>query len=419
MPTSSTASPSSPTPTFPSLAVHAVESLAPVQLITLPPRTDPASLSDATAATDIPPIRPISARFLTASAATSQPPLLLLTSAVPAAGPASTASASTTAADQTLWVVSMASWQHQVEELGQQGKWDDAIRLIRRAGPASGEVVPGPMLRRLGMLHGLSSYRKAQWGLAVDAFIRLEVAPAKVVGLWPEAISGKLVMEEGEKEEAFGGRRFVKKEEEEEEDEEQVEQDDKAENESMDEPLAAQPSAVVATSPAKHGLAHNLLHSIHLPLSSSPAPSLRPVHSQPADDPKSFARSVDELIRYLTDRRQKYTQALAALPPSTRPTPSQPRARASAAELLELPDLPLAELKPDQLARAAQVVDTALFRSYLATKAVMVGPLCRIENWCEVDEVEGLLLGKRKFRELLDLYNGKGMHDRAVKLLKQ
>lgn len=38
------------------------------------------------------------------------------------------------------------------------------------------------------------------------------------------------------------------------------------------------------------------------------------------------------------------------------------------------------------------MVDTALFRAYLATKPVMVGPLCRIENWCEVEEVEELLL---------------------------
>lgn len=67
----------------------------------------------------------------------------------------------------------------------------------------------------------------------------------------------------------------------------------------------------------------------------------------------------------------------------------------------------------------------------------MVGPLCRIENWCEVEEVEELLLAakvgscrlsrtsstdfrhEQKYRELLDLYNGKNMHEKAVKLLRQ
>lgn len=69
-----------------------------------------------------------------------------------------------------------------------------------------------------------------------------------------------------------------------------------------------------------------------------------------------------------------------------------PRPEAAAEELLALPDGNLTALNPNQLARVAQVVDTALFRSYLATKPVMLGPLCRIENWCEVSEVEELLM---------------------------
>lgn len=106
----------------------------------------------------------------------------------------------------------------------------------------------------------------------------------------------------------------------------------------------------------------------------------------------NFTRSVDVLIRYLTDRRQKYAQAISALLPSVRPSPSTHIPSSTATELLSLPDLPLSQLSPDQLAQVAQVVDTALFKSYLAIKPVMVGPLCRIENWCEVEEVEELLL---------------------------
>jgi hypothetical protein len=109
-------------------------------------------------------------------------------------------------------------------------------------------------------------------------------------------------------------------------------------------------------------------------------------------DAENRARSIDELIRYLTDRRQKYSQALAALPNETRPVPADARPPASPSELFHLPNEPLTKLEPEQLARVAQVVDTALFRTYLATRPVMIGPLCRIENWCEVEEVEELLL---------------------------
>ncbi|GAA5987416.1 hypothetical protein JCM10908_001946 [Rhodotorula pacifica] len=133
------------------------------------------------------------------------------------------------------------------------------------------------------------------------------------------------------------------------------------------------------------------------------------------------ARSIDELIRYLTDRRQKYSRALASLPPHARPSPSSSHSlsRSTPSELFRLPNAPLTKLAPEELARVAQVVDTALFRTYLATRPVMIGPLCRIENWCEVEEVEELLLEAKKYRELLDLYNGKNMNGKAVELLKR
>lgn len=128
------------------------------------------------------------------------------------------------------------------------------------------------------------------------------------------------------------------------------------------------------------------------PIDNVRLPRAEEEERQAKRDAENRARSVDELIRYLTDRRQKYSQALAALPSASRPKPSAPRPTASPGNLFSLPDKALTKLEPEQLVRVAQVVDTALFRTYLATKPVMIGPLCRIENWCEVEEVEELLL---------------------------
>jgi Vam6/Vps39-like protein vacuolar protein sorting-associated protein 39 len=33
-------------------------------------------------------------------------------------------------------------------------------------------------------------------------------------------------------------------------------------------------------------------------------------------------------------------------------------------------------------------VDTALYKSYLLIRPALLGPLCRVANWCEVSEVE-------------------------------
>lgn len=107
-------------------------------------------------------------------------------------------------------------------------------------------------------------------------------------------------------------------------------------------------------------------------------------------------RSVETLLRYLGDRRPKLWGALSALHIS--PSQASEHASLSAtsiAELFEMPNVPPSALIPDQLVRFAQVVDTAFFKSYLAIRPSLLGPLCRISNWCEVLEVEQVLRSRQ------------------------
>ena len=55
----------------------------------------------------------------------------------------------------------------------------------------------------------------------------------------------------------------------------------------------------------------------------------------------------------------------------------------------------MTELEPEQLLRMAQVIYTALLKVYLVARPVLVGSLCRIENWCDVEEVEELLKAQK------------------------
>jgi len=107
-------------------------------------------------------------------------------------------------------------------------------------------------------------------------------------------------------------------------------------------------------------------------------------------------------------------------------------------ELRSYPDIPFTDLTPEQVVRVAQIVYTALLKVYLAIRPVLVGSLCRIENWCEVEEVEELLMSKQvgtrpasikhrsftnnhlqRYSDLIDLYQGKKMHEKALKLLRE
>lgn len=114
-----------------------------------------------------------------------------------------------------------------------------------------------------------------------------------------------------------------------------------------------------------------------------------PVTSKPNTDRKS----VEALLFYLSDPRPRISAALAThgiTPAQAHLYPSLSESTVS--DLLSsasLPDgVPISSLVPDQLLRFAQIVDTALFKSYLVIRPSLVGSLCRVENWCDVEEVE-------------------------------
>lgn len=149
---------------------------------------------------------------------------------------------------------------------------------------------------------------------------------------------------------------------------------------------------------------------------------------------------METLLPYLSDLRRKVSGALTALQiTSSEVARESPLSEASIDEVFALPNAPPASLTPQQLLRYAQIVDTALFKSYLVARPGLLGPLCRLDNWCEVSEVEAVLRERgvcripwshrsnlidkdgvlQKFSELIFLYQGKKMHVKALGLLKE
>ncbi|KAJ1674397.1 Vacuolar morphogenesis protein 6, partial [Spiromyces aspiralis] len=65
----------------------------------------------------------------------------------------------------------------------------------------------------------------------------------------------------------------------------------------------------------------------------------------------------------------------------------------------------------------AQVVDTTLLKLYIECSPSLIGSLLRVKNYCDIEESEKLLLLHKKYKELVDLYHGKGLHRKALQLL--
>jgi hypothetical protein len=120
-------------------------------------------------------------------------------------------------------------------------------------------------------------------------------------------------------------------------------------------------------------------------------------------DVDDLHRSVETLVRYLTDPRPKLKAALETvrITPENQSDKIAPLSEVAVEELFALPNLPLSGLTSEQLLRYAQVIDTALYKSYLIIRPSLLGPLCRSPNWCEVSEVEEDLHARQVF---IDLY---------------
>lgn len=66
----------------------------------------------------------------------------------------------------------------------------------------------------------------------------------------------------------------------------------------------------------------------------------------------------------------------------------------------------------------ASAVDTLLFLCYIKSHSPLVGPLVRVDNYCDVETVRTTLLELGKWKELTAFLSGKSRHDEALELLR-
>lgn len=306
----------------------------------------------------------------------------------------------------TIWELVGSDVGEQVDELVRQGRVTDAIGLVEAVGDA--ELAPAQRLPHLRVLHALTQFARGDYKAALEAFVVHNVHPAKVVALYPpETISGTLAVPRDQWMTLFGAVEGARLE--------PLLSEDSG-------PKTLSPPLVVPTLARKKST-----ETIVSSLSSGAAPA--PTGSPPPEQPTSpllaqapdapFPRAaIDELIYYLSDRRQKIA---GAIPNVTLPSEAGLPALSSlpAADVHALFNGPITELNPEQLLRTAQVVYTSLLKVYLIVRPSLVGSLCRIENWCDVTEVEPLLREKHRFDDLRDLYMQKQMHDKALNMLTE
>ncbi|KAF5392213.1 hypothetical protein D9757_001433 [Collybiopsis confluens] len=337
----------------------------------------------------------------------------------------------------TVWQCKIKPWTEQIDELVLLGKFSDALQLLETI-DAKTFLEQDNRKNQLRALNAVTEFKAGQFDKAIDTFTELNINPAKVVALYPESISGRLSAPHDEWIELFGGPKRLKSPT-----RDKFPGDDKSEpsgeSDTAKEPIHERAGTATSELLDNLGLSVSSSGSIRgrfkglgaFMASNAPAQkdddtaSIKSVSPKPkpsAENDTDYYRSVESLARsFLPDRRAKLGRALSAvgITPADKAHQITPLSSISVEDLYALPNAPFSQLTPEQLLRYAQIVDTALFKSYLVVRPVLAGSLVRVANWCEIEEVEGVLKAKEMFSELKDLYNQKKMHSKALELLRQ
>lgn len=435
-------------PASPLLQVRSASTLVAVQTLPFPPATEVSSFS--IKAGNYP-----SVRHLTSSTG-NKPPLYVKVTP--------TERGALEKDGSSIWCLEMKSWGKQVDELVEAGEFQEALALLNSVDEI---LLEDKQERRtyIESLYAVSLFSKGQYSDAIDHFLELDTNPARVIALFPAFIAGPLATERSQWFEMFGAKKKKVESSEASVTEHSADNSDNIsirsgksltpgvniprEQSRLRGLWGRRPQSIVGdlegytpgTSPAKASpLKANATIISASPLAVTPQVDVKESANKSLDEvedsqkksdlselpaqPKVMPlpsederKAIDALGTFLADRRRIFKPILEQQPSSHSITMSQ--LRRDPEWLLSLPSQPLSSLNLEQLTAVAQTVDTALFKTFLATKPGLLGPLCRLENWCEVDQVEQLLMGREKYSELIALYGGKEMHDKALQLLRK
>ncbi|TIC02465.1 hypothetical protein E3Q17_01424 [Wallemia mellicola] len=279
--------------------------------------------------------------------------------------------------DEGISNTQLVSWKDLVDRSTKEGKFEEALGLLESVGFTQDQSSDNnqefqEFRLKILQLYSISLVDADEIDDAIDVFIELETNPAKVIALFPENISGRLYIPQENWSSIFGD--FAKL--------------------------------------YKGTIDNNEI------INSTSMSSLRSGSDTASLKSNKVSRNskIEALLRYLTDRRQKVKGAIHQHPSES--FINVKLTDYTKEQLLELPSRSADTLNVDQLAVLAGVVDTALFKAYIETRPALVGSLCRLENYCQPEEVEQSLLDRKKFDELVSLYKSKNMHEKALDLLK-
>ncbi|GES94690.1 vam6/Vps39-like protein [Rhizophagus clarus] len=259
------------------------------------------------------------------------------------------------ASTNTVWRFIPLNFEKQIDQLVEKNEFEEALSLAE-------QIDKDAKLREIRRLHAHYLFHQNKFDDAITIFQELEADPKEVIALYPPSISGVL-------------------------------------HKPVQRPKILKPSDEVVNDEINHDQKEKVSED-----------EIEPENLGILEG-KLLEEAVQTLIKFLTDRRHKISKVLNyhQIHKTNDPTPP-----ASPSHRINLVNGNLSHIL-----ELAELVDTTLLKSYMIINDKLVGPLLRVHNYCNVEEVEGLLLERKKYKELKDLYHGKGLHRKSLELLKK
>lgn len=345
--------------------------------------------------------------------------------------------------DRAVWKMDATDYDTQVQELIDQGNFDEAISVLNMLEDALLKDKSGT-LREVKMRKAETLFRQRRFRDSLDLFNEDDVhaPPERVLRLYPRVIAGEL-SEEPERDETS--------EEEEHEEEEQAKTKANGDKPAKD-AGASNTITDVASSPAKASAfarywigsrktdsdAASIASSKKGSTDNEDAASIKPKAKakKGSNDSKALegddlVKAVRELNSYLAGTRARLQRVIdpttGKLKPRTQRTLDSMQSSSSLIDDSQAIDHLLAQPQKSesdeqlakQLIETFTLVDTTLFRGYMFSQPSLIGSLLRIANFCDPDVVREKLLEKNRFNEIVDFFHGKRLHREALEILRR
>ncbi|KAJ4356276.1 Vacuolar morphogenesis protein 6 [Didymosphaeria variabile] len=325
--------------------------------------------------------------------------------------------------DRCIWRMGAQSYESQIDELVANGRFDEALSLLNMLEDTllldKEERIREIMILKAQALFELRKFREA-----MDLFTDAKAPPERVIALYPKSIAGNYSSVESVKDDESVA------------DEEEATNGDKAPAESKELPSTA--GNTIGRSMMGRLVGHKKVDSDTASIRSS----LKDSREDTADaasikgktsetilpdknlEGKDLRLAVRALQVYLAQCRVQIKRYIDIDGTLKEPLPEQSDSQAE-------------EYKPPfhyfikttaslghvdwatELLKAAQLVDTTLFRAYMLASPGLAGPLFRLPNFCEPDVVQERLYETGRYADLIDFLHGKKMHRQALELLEK